>query len=186
MRKKRDGWIYVLDSNIEAHQNDDCRIFKIGRATSLSSRVKQLGTAYAFKPTINYAFYVEDYLSTEAELHELFAGQRLNGEWFRLDYADLGFISDYAGNSGYFENESGQLLPDPLMPHLEAQRIADCIAELEKDYRLATKVKYFPLGACLDLPVCLLETEEILSDEDEWVRQHEDAENRRIEEYEYA
>lgn len=166
MRRSNAGWVYILDSNIEAHREDDYRIFKIGRATNLKSRVKHLGTAYAYKPTIAYAFFAQDCIAAEAELHELFQPQRLNGEWFRLGYEDLTFISDYAENAGYFEDVKGRLLPDPLMPYSESDRLKACIAELEEDCRLAARAKYFPLETRLDLPVCPLEIEEIISDAD--------------------
>ena len=137
----------MLDSNIEAHEDDEVRVFKIGRAKDLTARVKQFDTAYAFKPSITYTFYASDYVKTERELHSLFAGQRLNGEWFRLSYEDLEFIANYAGNMGYIETVDGKLIKDFLFSEIEQYNLYECIEFLDSTPRFAKKVKYFPLSA---------------------------------------
>lgn len=162
--KEKSGWIYILDSNIEAHRDDDYRIFKIGRARQLTSRVKQLGTLYAYKPTISYAFQVSDYFAAEAELHDLFAGQRLNGEWFRLGYEDLTFISEYADHSGYLETDDGLFIRDFLFPYSEDQAIQQATLELSRNHALATRARYYELEPKLDLPTCLYEAETFYTD----------------------
>lgn len=171
------GWVYVLDSDIEAHRDDDYRVFKIGRAKNLDSRMKQLGTAYAYKPTISYTFHSEDCIQAEAELHSLFAEQRLNGEWFRLGLEDLGFISDYAGNLGYFETATGEMIEDPERPFDENRIIELAIAELESNPQFALRAKYLPFNSSHDLPQCLIETEDLVGEEEDAVRDGQDSED---------
>ncbi len=157
----RSGWVYILDSNIEAHRGDDIRIYKIGRAKQLDMRIKQLGTLYAYQPQITYVFPTDDRFRDESALHCKFADKRMNGEWFRLGYEDLGFIAnEFATCSGYIEADNGVLLPDPFRPvdpDIEAIQLIE--AELEANPVFARSVKYLPLQRFRDYSnaVCPIE-----------------------------
>lgn len=141
------GWVYVLDSDIESFRDDDTRVYKIGRAKRLDARIKQLSTLYAFQPRITYAFQTENCFRDELLLHEMFAAQRLNGEWFKLDYGDIGIISEFANFSGYFEKENGELVKDPFQPHNENEALNAAIQELESDFIFSLRTKYTPWNA---------------------------------------
>lgn len=143
-RNGTSGWIYVLDSDIEAHRDDETRIYKIGRASNLSNRIKQLSTAYAYRPVIAYTFHSHNYIQDEVVLHELFANKRLNGEWFRLDYSDIGFIANYAEFNGFYEATDGSFVPDPCKPYVEEEAVKMAELELSQNKHLARK--HFQLG----------------------------------------
>ena len=145
------GWIYVLDSNIEALADEERRPYKIGRARELSSRMGQLDTLYAYRTTVAYAYYVPDRYQEESNLHFLFCEYRMNGEWFSLCDADLGMIaSDLALHRGYYQRLDGSFMADPLWPHSQADEEASLrLAQqyLESDKQWARKAKFYPLNA---------------------------------------
>jgi hypothetical protein len=82
--KKRAGYIYLLRA-ADGH-------YKIGRAVNVGPRVRQIGTDIPYKVETIHTFHAEDYCAVELELHKRFADKRANGEWFRLDAADVEYI----------------------------------------------------------------------------------------------
>jgi hypothetical protein len=82
--KKRPGYIYLLRA-ADGH----C---KIGRAGNVESRVRLIGTDIPYKVETVHTFPVDDSCAVELELHKRFADKRANGEWFRLDAADVEYI----------------------------------------------------------------------------------------------
>lgn len=143
---RNEGWVYVLDTGLHLIPDSEARIYKIGRTVNLTQRIKQLRIAFPHKLTVAYAFFSQNQFTAEAELHELFAEKRMNGEWFTLDYADLSLISDYADNSGYIEAASGTLICDPFIAYNEQEAINAAHRELDADLALALKAKYLPLA----------------------------------------
>ena len=87
-RKLRDksGYIYILRVD-----NGRC---KIGRAKLVDDRIYQLGIILPYDPELICAVKVDDYVTVERELHELFtdAGKHVKGEWFELSEADIAYI----------------------------------------------------------------------------------------------
>lgn len=58
---------------------------KIGHGIDVSRRMKQLQTGNSTKLQL-YAFrYFDDRYCAEAKIHEVLAGYREGGEWFRFD-----------------------------------------------------------------------------------------------------
>lgn len=161
LKGKNPGWVYVLDSQIEAYADKDHGVYKIGRAQNLTPRIKQLRTAYAYKLHIAYAFETGDCVKDERLLHQRFASQNTNGEWFRLTLEDLGEISAFADYCGVFEMPDGRMVTDPFMPFdlQESRSIRLAVAELENNRTFAVESKYFPLEPTLDLPLDILEAE---------------------------
>jgi hypothetical protein len=103
------GFIYVL----EAFEG----VYKIGRTAEFSRRVKQLQVLLPFPATIAYAFFTIEHVYVEERLHDQFASQRLNGEWFHLDpIDDLGIIQEWASFRGFYETKDGILRLDPFFP----------------------------------------------------------------------
>jgi hypothetical protein len=78
------GYIYLLRA-ADGH-------YKIGRAVNVGPRVRQIGTDIPYKVETIHTFHAEDYCAVELELHKRFADKRANGEWFRLDAADVEYI----------------------------------------------------------------------------------------------
>lgn len=78
--KSADGWVYLLQSGIH---------FKVGRSDELEKRVKQISIALPEKVELVHAIQTDDAPGIEAYWHRRFAGQRANGEWFKLSPADV-------------------------------------------------------------------------------------------------
>lgn len=68
------GWVYFLDDQ-QGH-------IKIGKAKVLDQRIYQLKTQFPFPVKLVAAIQTSDRHSLETYLHQKFAEQRLNGEWF--------------------------------------------------------------------------------------------------------
>lgn len=178
------GWVYVLDTGLDIDPSSEVRIYKIGRATKLDRRVKQLKIAFPRIVSVAYAFYHCDHVAAEKELHEKFASKRMNGEWFKLDYSDLGAIAEYANYRGQMETRCGNYIPDPfgIQIYNEEAAIAAATAELEASPAFACSVKYWPLNKSADIPADLFEVEEFYAD---WTDHDAEEQARRHEEEEW-
>lgn len=75
------GFIYLIESEEGS--------YKIGRAKDMDSRFRGITLCLPFKVTLRHSFPSADYIAREAELHRRFADKRLEGEWFRLEPADV-------------------------------------------------------------------------------------------------
>lgn len=75
-----EGWVYLLQSGNH---------FKIGSSDELEKRVKQISVALPEKVELAHAIRTDDPPGIENYWHRRFAGQRANGEWFKLSPADV-------------------------------------------------------------------------------------------------
>ena len=81
---KRWGFVYLLGC--------DEGYYKIGRAKSVDQRIAKFEVIPPFDFSLIHSFEADDYYAAEAELHQDFAEQRVNGEWFTLSDADVALI----------------------------------------------------------------------------------------------
>lgn len=101
------GWIYVLDNQM-GH-------YKIGKSTTLNTRIKTLKIQLPFPVTIAYVFKDVNCHQAERALHKLFASKRKNGEWFELDpIDDIGLIMELASWTGWYEIGPDKFVRDPF------------------------------------------------------------------------
>lgn len=84
---KTKGTIYVLESSL-GH-------YKIGCSSKLAHRITMFGVKLPFTVSLLVAIEVDDMYHYEAWLHNIFAKNRVNGEWFILDYISLKLIVEY-------------------------------------------------------------------------------------------
>jgi hypothetical protein len=82
------GWVYLID--------DGAYSYKIGYARDPEKRLKLLQCGHPDQ--LRIAAVVEGTKRTERELHELFSGDRLRGEWFRKSREIDGYFEEHGFN----------------------------------------------------------------------------------------
>lgn len=80
---KRDGYVYLLGGE---------GYYKIGRSRNVSKRIRQLEIQLPWPVTVEHTIPCENHKVSERTLHDMFANNRANGEWFRLDDSDVDYI----------------------------------------------------------------------------------------------
>lgn len=82
--RTKDGYVYLIKWG---------EIYKIGRGQDLEKRVKQVRTGLPESGELVHAIRTDDPPGIEAYWHRRFADKRTeNGEWFRLNRADIAAI----------------------------------------------------------------------------------------------
>lgn len=79
------GFVYLI--RIESG------LYKIGKAKDITKRLQPFGVLFPMKWELVYQFKSDDYSAAEAKLHNKFFDKRDIGEWFRLDPADVEYIT---------------------------------------------------------------------------------------------
>lgn len=98
----RFGYVYVIRAET-GH-------YKIGRTSRVPDRMKLFGVKLPFWFEIINYFPCEDMVTVESWLHKLYAGSRVNGEWFSLSDDNAASLRSiyYADDFGCW-NKSGEL-----------------------------------------------------------------------------
>lgn len=82
------GFIYILSGG---------GYFKIGLTTNITRRISEIEPRLPFTTELMHTIHVKDMYIAEEYLHEKFAHKRSNGEWFKLDDADIAWIEKWDG-----------------------------------------------------------------------------------------
>lgn len=82
--KKFSGYVYLILA--------ENGLYKIGRAKSVSTRLKPFEVSFPMSWKLVYSFYSDDYIVSESDLHKRFESKRKVGEWFELDEKDVEYI----------------------------------------------------------------------------------------------
>lgn len=90
--KDRAGFVYVIYLEDSAGE----RFYKIGMSATFSVRYGAHQCASPFEMCVATAYFTGDMRAEERELHSLYSGQRVRGEWFRLTHDDLQQIAGRA------------------------------------------------------------------------------------------
>lgn len=91
------GYVYLL--------TDELGHYKIGKAANIDRRIYQLKTQPPFKLRLLAKTWFPNPYLAERSYHSEHAQQRLNGEWFDLDDAALGYVKSSLNlNSAYLFN----------------------------------------------------------------------------------
>lgn len=78
------GFVYLIKA-VTGH-------YKIGRTKDISTRVNFFVVKLPFEIELIHHFEADDMRKAEAELHQMYKTQRVNGEWFNLADEDVAFI----------------------------------------------------------------------------------------------
>lgn len=78
MSTVKSGYVYAIQ--MEGHP-----IYKLGRCSSVPRRLSEIGIQLPFPYQLVFARKVSDPIKIETTLHQAFARERANGEWFRLN-----------------------------------------------------------------------------------------------------
>jgi len=83
----RPGCVYLLKGE---------RYYKIGLSSNVNRRMEEISPRLPFETELICTIATEDMHGLEAQLHELYAGKRANGEWFKLSDEDVAYIKELA------------------------------------------------------------------------------------------
>jgi hypothetical protein len=82
--KDRPGFVYLIKSP-SGH-------YKIGKTSNIHNRLRTFNVKLPFEPTLVHTIKSSDMHAQEQVLHQRFASQRVNGEWFNLSDEDVAYI----------------------------------------------------------------------------------------------
>lgn len=88
---KRKGYIYILQAQMHG------RPCKIGYSKTPNKRTEWIGLKVPFDTEVLNVFPVDDMVSAESQLHELFSAKRQEGEWFDLTDKDIEYLKLLSG-----------------------------------------------------------------------------------------
>lgn len=78
----KSGWVYLVEGQ------EQC--FKIGQTSNLEKRIwDQLSPRMPYPLKLIHSIRADDCIALESRIHAIFDDKSLNGEWFKLDAADI-------------------------------------------------------------------------------------------------
>ena len=81
------GYVYLIGTPVFGW-------YKIGKSKTPTIRVKDLGILLPFKIKVIGVWKAADHHLMEQTLHEMFANNRINGEWFEFERKEVYKIAD--------------------------------------------------------------------------------------------
>jgi hypothetical protein len=90
-RQPRSGYVYLIVSEMGQ--------YKIGKTNNPKHRSKMFGLTLPFNVELIHLIETDDMGMLEASLHDRFAPNRINGEWFDLTPEDVSYIKSLGGAS---------------------------------------------------------------------------------------
>ncbi len=81
------GYVYLIGTPIFGW-------YKIGKSKTPEVRVKDIGVLLPFKIKVIGVWKAENHTLMENALHEMYASNRINGEWFEFDKKEVHKIAD--------------------------------------------------------------------------------------------
>lgn len=85
--KYRVGCVYFI-------KNESNNLVKIGRTSSLNTRLENLRAEYKQPLTLIGTIETKDTINSELEMHKRYKDKRFTGEWFKLTDKDIGEIKE--------------------------------------------------------------------------------------------
>lgn len=99
------GYVYLIGNSI-------FNWYKIGKSVTPEVRVKDLGILLPFKIKVYSIWKAENHHLMESTMHEMYSGNRINGEWFEFSGEEIGKLIEsipsdariYIDNTDKFSN----------------------------------------------------------------------------------
>lgn len=82
-------YVYFIGMAPHHSNGSALQLCKIGRAHNLNARMAQLQTGNPYKLHLISSCLVDDAVAVELDLHQQYAVNRIQGEWFELTEGDI-------------------------------------------------------------------------------------------------
>lgn len=102
------GYVYLIGSPLFSW-------YKIGKSRTPEIRVQDIGILLPFRIVVVGIWRAENHTSLESLLHQKYAGQRVNGEWFRFTRATVDRLFDSLPSKARIFPSEGH--PDSIFAH---------------------------------------------------------------------
>ncbi len=122
------GYVYLIGSST-------FKWYKIGKSSRAAIRVSELGILLPFRVEVIAVWKLSNYHAVERDLHEKYAANHINGEWFNFTDAEIKAIVDdmfYASTNDAaieFTNMEQDYAPEGKIIKFKFKKMKDEIAK---------------------------------------------------------